>query len=69
MLTIEKGYARKYAYGGRGLFDTITGLVGRIFTSSAAKSLGNKAMSAATKAALKGVKKELPKLSTMWLIK
>ena len=55
MLTIKKGYARKYAYGGRGLFDT--GLVGRVFTSSAAKSLGNEAMSAVTNAALKGVEK------------
>ena len=57
MLQIKKGYARKYAYGGRGLFDTITSLVGRAFTSSAAKSLGSKAMSAATNAALKGVEK------------
>ena len=57
MLKTKRGYARKYAYGGRGLFDTIASLAGRMFTSSAAKTLGSKAMSAATNAALKGVEK------------
>lgn len=57
MLQIKKGYARKYAYGGKGLFDTIASLAGRMFTSSAAKTLGSKAVSAATNAALKGVEK------------
>ena len=57
MLLIRNGCRRKYAYDGKGLFDIITGLVGRVFTPSAAKSLGNKNMSAASNAALKGVEK------------
>ena len=54
---MKRGYRRRYAVGGRGLFDTVANLAGRIFTSSAAKTLGSKAMSAATNAALKGVEK------------
>ena len=54
---MNRGYRRRYAVGGRGLFDTVANLAGRIFTSSAAKTLGSKAMSAATNAALKGVEK------------
>ena len=44
-------------YGGRGLFDTVTKLLGLAFTSSAAKTLGTKALTAATNAAVKGVEK------------
>ena len=44
-------------YGGRGLFDTVTKLLGRAFTSTAAKTLGTKALTAATNAAVKGVEK------------
>ena len=54
---MKRGYRRRYAVGGRGLFDAVANLAGRIFTSSAAKTLGSKAMSAATNAALKGVEK------------
>ena len=57
MLKIKKDYRRKYVYGGRGLFDTVTKLLGRAFTSSAAKTLGSKALTAATDAAVKGVEK------------
>ena len=57
MLQIKGGYRRRYAYGGRGLFDTVTKLLGRAFTSSAAKTLGAKALTAATDAAVKGVEK------------
>ena len=57
MLQTKKGYRRKYVYGGRGLLDTLTGLLGRAFTSSAAKTLGQKAVTAATSAAVKGVEK------------
>lgn len=56
-LVVNHGYRRKYAVGGRGLFDTIANLAGRVLTSSAAKTLGSKAVSAATNAALKGVEK------------
>ena len=56
-LIVKHGYRRKYAVGGRGLFDTITNLAGRMFTSSAAKTLGSKAMNAATNAAMKGMEK------------
>lgn len=62
MLKTKRSYARKYVYGGRGLFDAITNLAGRMFTSSTAKTLGSKAVSAAANAALKGDEKELLKL-------
>ena len=57
MLQTKRGYRRKYVYGGKGLLDTLTGLLGRAFTSSAAKTLGQKAVSAATSAAVKGMEK------------
>ena len=57
MLQTKRGFRRKYVYGGKGLLDTLTGLLGRAFTSSAAKTLGQKAVSAATSAAVKGVEK------------
>ena len=40
-----------------------------MFTSSATKTIGSKAVSANTNAALRGVEKGAPKPSTMWLIK
>ena len=57
MLQTKRGFRRKYVYGGKGLLDTLTGLLGRAFTSSAAKTLGQKAVSAATSAAVKGMEK------------
>ena len=56
-LVVNHGYRQKYAVGGRGLFDTIANLAGRVLTSSTAKTLGSKALSAASNAALKGVEK------------
>ena len=56
-LVVNHGYRRKYAVGGKGLFDTIANLAGRVLSSSAAKTLGSKAVSAASNAALKGVEK------------
>ena len=62
MLKTNTGYRRKYMYGGRGLFDTVTKLLGRAFTSTAAKTLGTKALTAATNAAVKGVEKGATKV-------
>ena len=56
-LVVNHGYRRKYAVGGKGLFDTIANLAGRVLSFSAAKTLGSKAVSAASNAALKGVEK------------
>jgi len=53
VLIIDKGYKPKYAYGGRGLFDTVGNLFERVFSSSAARELGSKAVNAATQGAIK----------------
>ena len=52
MIVPKRGFKRKYAYGGSGIFDSITNLLMRIFTSSAAKQL-------ATSVAKEGAKKAL----------
>ena len=57
MLITKQGYRRKYVVGGRGIFDTVRSLLGRVYTSAAAKTLGKKAATAATNAAIKGVEK------------
>lgn len=52
---------RNEIVGGRGLFDTIASLAGRVLTSSTSKTLGSKAVSVASNAALKGVEKDASK--------
>ena len=37
MIVAKRGYKKRYAYGGSGIFDTIASLLTRIFTSGAAK--------------------------------
>ena len=60
MLVIKnKGFARKYAYGGRGLFDSIASLFSRFFTSDAAKAITSSAMDIGKKAAKEVGKKAL----------
>ena len=39
MILPRQGLKKKYAYGGAGIFDSITKLLMRIFTSNAAKQL------------------------------
>ena len=60
MLVIKnKGFVRKYAYGGRGLFDSIASLFSRFFTSDAAKAITSSAMDIGKKAAKEVGKKAL----------
>ena len=55
----NKGFVRKYAYGGRGLFDSIASLFSRFFTSDAAKAITSSAMDIGKKAAKEVGKKAL----------
>ena len=60
MLVIKnKGFARKYAYGGRGIFDSIASLFSRFFTSDAAKAITSSALDIGKKAAKEVGKKAL----------
>ena len=61
----KHGYRRKYMYGGSRLLDTLTGEIGWAFTSSAAKTLGQKAVSAATSAVEKGEAKAVDHVDKM----
>ena len=55
----NKGFVRKYAYGGRGLFDSIASLFSRFFTSDAAKAITSSALDIGKKAAKEVGKKAL----------
>ena len=68
----NKGFVRKYAYGGRGLFDSIAGLFSRFFSSDAAKAItdigkkaakevGKKALDIGKDAAIKAAPKLIEK--------
>ena len=67
MIVSKQGFKRKYAYGGSGIFDSISNLLMRLFTSNAAKQLASSALdvgknvakSAATDVGTKLVKKAL----------
>jgi len=60
MLVIKnKGFVRKYAYGGRGIFDSIASLFSRFFTSDAAKAITSSALDIGKKAAKEVGKKAL----------
>ena len=50
---------KKYAYGRSGIFDTITKLLTRIFTSSAAKQIASSALDVGKSVAKEGAKKAL----------
>ena len=50
---------KRYAYGGSGIFDTITNLLARIFTSSVAKQIGSFAFDVGKSVAKEGAKKAL----------
>ena len=39
MIVAKRGFKKRYAYGGSGIFDTIASLLTRIFTSGAANRL------------------------------
>ena len=47
MIVPKRGFKKRYAYGGSGIFDTIASLLTRIFTSGAAKQIASSAMDVA----------------------
>ena len=59
IIIIKRGFKKKYAYGGSGIFDTIASLLTRIFTSSAAKQISSSAMDVGKSVAKEGAKKAL----------
>ena len=59
MIIPRQGFKKRYHYRGRGIFDTITKLLMRIFTSGAAKQLASSAFDVGTKVAKEGAKKAL----------
>ena len=59
MIVPRQGFKKKYAYGGAGIFDSITKLLMRIFTSNAAKQLASSAIDVGKNVAKEGAKKAL----------
>ena len=59
MIVPRQGFEKKYAYGGAGIFDSITKLLMRIFTSNAAKQLASSAIDVGKNVAKERAKKAL----------
>ena len=59
MIITRHGFKKRYAYGGSGIFDSITNLLMRIFTSGAAKQLATSAIDVGKSVAKEGAKKAL----------
>ena len=59
MIITKHGFKKRYQYGGSGIFDTITNLLTRIFTSSAAKQIASSALDVGKSVAKEGAKKAL----------
>ena len=59
MIISRHGFRKRYRYGGSGIFEPITKILMRIFTSGAAKQLASSALDAGTKVAKEGAKKAL----------
>ena len=59
MIITKHGFKKRYAYGGSGIFDTITNLLTRIFTSSSAKQIASSALDVGNSVAKEGAKKAL----------
>ena len=59
MIVTKRGFKKRYVYGGSGIFDTITNLLARIFTSSAAKQIASSALDVGKRVAKEGAKKAL----------
>ena len=59
MIVVKRGFKKRYAYGGLGIFDTIANLLTRIFTSSAAKQIASSALDVGKSVAKEGAKKAL----------
>ena len=54
MIDTKHGFKKKYQYGGSGIFDTITNLLTRIFTSSAAKQIASSTLNVGKSVAKEG---------------
>ena len=59
MIVPKQGFKKRYRYGGSGIFEPITKLLMRIFSSGVAKQLASSALDAGTKVAKEGAKKAL----------
>ena len=59
MIVTKHGFKKRYAYGGSGIFDTITNLLTRIFTSSVAKQIASSTLDVGKGVAKEGAKKAL----------
>ena len=59
MIVAKRGFKKRYAYGGSGIFDTIANLLTRIFTSSAAKQIASSTLDVGKSVAKEGAKKAL----------
>ena len=59
MIVPKQGFTKRYVYGGSGIFDSITKLLMRIFTSGAAKQVASSALDVGEKVAKEGAKKAL----------
>ena len=59
MIVAKRGFKKRYAYGGSGIFDTIASLLTRMFTSSAAKQIASSALDVGKSVAKEGAKKAL----------
>ena len=59
MIIPKQGFTKRYAYGGSGIFDSITKLLMRLFTSNAAKQLASSALDVGKNVAKEGAKKAL----------
>ena len=59
MIVVKRGFKKRYAYGGSGIFDTIANLLTRIFMSSAAKQIASSALDVGKSVAKEGAKKAL----------
>ena len=67
MIITKRGFKKRYAYGGSGIFDTIANLLTRIFTCSAAKQIASSALDVGKSVAKEGAKKALePLLQQTW---
>ena len=59
MIIPKQGFTKRYAYGGSEIFDSITKLLMRIFTSNTAKQLASSALDVGKNVAKEGAKKAL----------
>ena len=59
MIISKQGFTKRYAYGGCGIFDSITKLLMRIFTSNTAKQLASSTFDVGKNVAKEGAKKAL----------